>query len=254
MWGVGGVKGEEKWRWEGTGAPEGQLGEGKGSHAQRGKLRNHWESRGSKGSMARFPLPTCVPRNLLRSRAWSSAHRGPLEPCRSWGSGREGRGSKSKGGTSGTGTPVGWMGVGKSSYTQLDPHKVRGPAATGGDPGGDGGGGPWRNGREAVSVFPVHLGIGEPVGLLGLFPCPQSLPPAVQNPSPATTPTPRALPLHLETPSEIPSNTLDLNPTHTPSLRALPPNSRTPHSRRPPFHVLPLSFCAGPKQRPCPTL
>ena len=31
--GVGGVKGKEKWRPDGTGAPEGRLGERKGSHA-----------------------------------------------------------------------------------------------------------------------------------------------------------------------------------------------------------------------------
>ena len=55
MWGVGGVKGEGKWRRDGTGAPEGRLGEGKGSHARRGKLGDHGEDRGSKGSVARFP-------------------------------------------------------------------------------------------------------------------------------------------------------------------------------------------------------
>ena len=66
MWGV---KGEEKWRCDGTGIPEGRLGDGKGSHARRGKLGDHWEGRGSKGSMARFPLPTWTPRNLLRSWA-----------------------------------------------------------------------------------------------------------------------------------------------------------------------------------------
>ena len=66
---MGGVKGEEKWRQEGTGAPEGRMEEGKGSHAQRGKLGNHWEGRGSKGSIARFPLPTWTLRNLLRSQA-----------------------------------------------------------------------------------------------------------------------------------------------------------------------------------------
>ena len=37
-WGMGGVKAEEKWRQDGTGVPEGHLGEGKGSHAQRGKI------------------------------------------------------------------------------------------------------------------------------------------------------------------------------------------------------------------------
>ena len=108
----------EKWRRDGTGAPEGWLGEGKGSHAWRGKLGNHWEGRGSKGSMTRFPLPTWAPRNLLRSWAWTSAHLGPLQQHRSWWSGREGRGSKSKGWTSRTGTPEGWLGEGRSSYTQ----------------------------------------------------------------------------------------------------------------------------------------
>ena len=63
------MKGKEKWRWDGTGAPEGHLGEGKGSHPGRGKLGNHWEGRGSKGSMGRFPLLTWPPRNLLRSWA-----------------------------------------------------------------------------------------------------------------------------------------------------------------------------------------
>ena len=66
---MGRVKGEEKWRWDRTGVPEGKLGDGKGSHAQRGKLGDHWEGRGSKGSMARVPLPTWAPRSLLRSQA-----------------------------------------------------------------------------------------------------------------------------------------------------------------------------------------
>ena len=35
------------------------------------------------------------PQEAVRSRAWSSAHQGTLQPCRSWWSGREGRGSKS---------------------------------------------------------------------------------------------------------------------------------------------------------------
>ena len=63
---MGGVKGEEKGREDGTGAPEGRLEEGKESHAQRGKLGDHWEGRGSKGSVARFPLTTWAPRNMLR--------------------------------------------------------------------------------------------------------------------------------------------------------------------------------------------
>ena len=61
------MKREEKWRrdWH----PEGWLGEGEGKDARRGKLGNHWEGRGSKGSAARFPLPTWAPGNLLRSLA-----------------------------------------------------------------------------------------------------------------------------------------------------------------------------------------
>ena len=65
---MGGVKWEGKSRWEGTGTPEGRLGEGKGSHVRRGKLWDHWEDRGSKGSKARFPLPTWAPGSLLRSQ------------------------------------------------------------------------------------------------------------------------------------------------------------------------------------------
>ena len=87
---MGRVKGEEKWRWDGISAPEGCLGEGKGSHTRTGKLGNHWEGRGSKGSGAMLPLSTWTPRNLLRSQARSSAHLGPLQPFRSSGSGREG--------------------------------------------------------------------------------------------------------------------------------------------------------------------
>ena len=143
------------------------------------------------------------------------------------------------------GTPEGWLGEGRSSYTQRDPHMVRGPVQ----------GKPWgrRCGRGTkeqkgmgASAFPIHLGTGKSVGLPGLILCPRSLPPAPQSPSPTLTPPPRALPLHLE----IPSNELGLNPTHTPSLRALPPNSRIPRSGGPPFHLLPLPFCRGLKHRP----
>ena len=44
---------------------------------------------------------------------------------------REGRGSKSKGQTSGACTPEGQLGEGRSSYTQRDPPTVRGPVGTG---------------------------------------------------------------------------------------------------------------------------
>ena len=66
---MGVVKGEEKWRRDGTGASEGWLWEGKGSHARRGKLGNHWEGRGSKGSVARFTMPTWAPGSLLKTQA-----------------------------------------------------------------------------------------------------------------------------------------------------------------------------------------
>ena len=209
------VGGEEKWRWDGTGAPEGRLGEGKGSHARREKGGDHWEGRGSKGSVARFPLPIWAPRNLLRPQAWSSAHLGPLQPRRSWGSGREERGSKSKGQTYRTSTPEGRLGVGRSSYTWQDPPTVRGPAAWGRPSRGGGMEG------SMASAFPAHLGTREPVELPGLILCPQSLPPATQSPSPAPTPTCRALPLHVvlgtqRPPLRPPPTVLGLNPTETP--------------------------------------
>ena len=111
-------------------------------------------------------------------------------------------------------------------------------------------GGVQRNRRERGQCLPCPLRHREPVGLPGLILCPRSLPPAAQNPSPATTPPPGALPLH----SETPSNELGLRPTHTPSPRALRPNSGTAHCRGPPFEVLPLPFRAGPKQMPRPML
>ena len=165
-----------------------------------------------------------------------------------------GRGSKSKGWISGTGTPEGRLGEGRSSYTQQDPPMLRGPVATGETLGETVGEGHEGTEGHTASAFPVHSGTRERVGLLVLILCPRNLPPAVQSPSPTPTPPPRAPPLHAETPSETPSNALGLNPIHTPSPRALPPNSGTPHSRGPPFHMLPLPFCAGPKQRPRPTL
>ena len=196
----------------------------------------------------------------------SHAHFGPWEPAeipglifcpprphpavqvlREW---KEGRGRKSKGRTSGTNTREWWLRKGRSSYTQQDPPTLRGLEVMGEtlrEMVGEGHKGTEGNGAIA---FPVHLSTGKPVGLLGLILCPQSLPPAKQNPSPAPTPPPRALPLH----SETHTNALGLNPTNTPSLRVLPLNSRTPHSRGPPFDVLPLPFHGGPTQRSHPTL
>ena len=78
---------------------------------------------------------------------------------------------------------------------------------------------------NGASAFPVHLGTGKPVELLGLILCPRSLPPATQSPSPTLTPPPRAPPLY----SETPSNELGLNPTHTPSPG--------PYLQTPEFHT-----------------
>ena len=65
----GGERGEEKWRWDGTGAPEGRLGEGKGSHAQRGKGGTFGRAENQKGAWPAFPLPAWAPGNLLRFQA-----------------------------------------------------------------------------------------------------------------------------------------------------------------------------------------
>ena len=172
----------------------------------------------------------------------------PQQPHKTWGMG--GVKGEEKWRWEGTGAPEGWLGEGRSSYTQQDPPTVRGPGATGktlGETVGEG-----HEGMEGnrANAFPVHLGTRKPVGLWGLILCTWSLPSATQSPSPAPTPPPRALPLH----SETPSNELGLNPTHTPLVRALPPNSGSPHSKGPPFHVLPLPFWAGPKQGPHPHL
>ena len=48
----GEVSGEEKWRRDGTSAPEGRLGEGRGSHTQRGNRGDPRESGGTEGSAA----------------------------------------------------------------------------------------------------------------------------------------------------------------------------------------------------------
>ena len=114
---------------------------------------------------------------------------------------RGGRGSKSKGWTSRTGASEEWLGKGRSSYTEGDPPMVRGPAVMGeilGETVGEG-----HKGTEGnvASAFPVHSGTGQPVRLPDLNLCPRILPPAMQNPSPAPTPPPRAPLLHSETPS-----------------------------------------------------
>ena len=72
-----GVRGEEKWRLDRTGTPEGWLGVGRGSHA----WRDPWGLGGSGGVCLAFPLPSWALGSLLGSRSWSSVLRGPLRPC-----------------------------------------------------------------------------------------------------------------------------------------------------------------------------
>ena len=69
----GGGEVEAGWDW----APEGQMGEGKGSHTRRGRLGDHWEGRGSKGSGVRFPLPTWAPGPDPLPTEVPSSHAGP---------------------------------------------------------------------------------------------------------------------------------------------------------------------------------
>ena len=138
--------------------------------------------------MARLPLPTWVLEPAEIPGLILCPPRPPpaVQVLREW----EGRGSKSKVRTSGTGTTEGRLGEGRHSYTQRDPPTVRGPSGTGetrGEAVGEG-----REGTEGkgASAFPVHLGSGVPVGIPGLILCPWSLPPATQSPSLAPHPHP----------------------------------------------------------------
>ena len=71
MWGA--VRGEEKWRLDRTGAPEGWLGEGRGAHAWRDLQRLGCCGGGSVPSVCPAQL---APGSLLGSRAGSSALQG----------------------------------------------------------------------------------------------------------------------------------------------------------------------------------
>ena len=62
--GAWGVRGEEKWKQDGTGTPEGQLGEGegKGSHSQRGMVGGTiGRAEDQKGVWPGFPCPLGPP-------------------------------------------------------------------------------------------------------------------------------------------------------------------------------------------------
>ena len=86
---VGGGRREEKCRQDGTGAPEGLLGEGRSSHTPRdpptvrgstGQGETLGRAEDWTGTWPAFPLPAWTPESLLRSRAWSSTLWGSLQP------------------------------------------------------------------------------------------------------------------------------------------------------------------------------
>ena len=74
MWGR--ERGEEKWRLDRTGAPEGWLGEGRGSYAWR-TLRGMEKQ---EAACLVFPLPSWTPGRLLDSQPEFSTLRGPSGP------------------------------------------------------------------------------------------------------------------------------------------------------------------------------
>ena len=63
MWGLGAVKGEKKWRWNGTGTPEGWLGEGKGRDPtpEGGNWGTTGRAEDQKGEFPGFPCPLGPP-------------------------------------------------------------------------------------------------------------------------------------------------------------------------------------------------
>ena len=148
------MRGDEKWRWDGTGTPEGWLG-GEGIPRPKEEIGGPLGGQRIKREFGQV----------------SPAHMGPQEPAgipglilcpprplpaawvlKEW----EGRESKSKGQTSRTSTPEGWLGEGRSSYTQQDTPTVRGPVGTG-QTLGETLGGARRNGRERGQCFPCPL-------------------------------------------------------------------------------------------------
>ena len=158
--------------------------------------------------------------------------------------GRE-EGAKVKAGPPGLAPLRGGWGRGRVP-TPTSTHPQLGVQWGQGDPGGDGGGGAQGNGREWGHCFPCPLRYREECWA----PRPNPLP--LEPPSCCAEPKP-----HPYTPTQSPTSTLgdpfnELGHTH--SLRALPPNCGMPHSRHPPFEMLPLPFHAGPKQRLCPRL
>ena len=150
-------------------------------------MGDHWEGRGSKGRVARFPLPSWAPGSLLRSGPDPLPVEAPSSHTDPEGvGGREG-GAKVKAGLTGLAPRRGGWGKGgvpTPSGTQLVVQLGQGRPQ-----GGHGRGCGGMEGNLA-SAFPVHLGTGEPLRLPGLILCPQSLPLASYSPSPAPPPPP----------------------------------------------------------------
>ena len=92
----GGLRGEEKWRPDRTSAPEGWLGEGRGSHI----WRDPWGLGGSGGSAASVSPAQSAPGSLLCSQAGSSPSNAPSGCIGPWGVGGRG-GKKRRGGGGG---------------------------------------------------------------------------------------------------------------------------------------------------------
>ena len=143
---------------------------------------------------------------------------------------RELRGSRSKGRTSGTGTPEGRLGEGRGSHTFSPPplhgaHPWLGVQQRQGRPSGE-----WRHRRERSQCSPCPLGRQGACCAPGPNPPPSEAPWVAQSPSSAPAPHlgPR-LYTHSKTPS---SYTGPKRHPHT-LTRAQPSNPGTAHSRGP---------------------
>ena len=84
-------EGEKKWRWDGTDAPEGELGEGRDSHTWSGPLmawglvgmeRDFWRVGGSEGNMASVSPTPSDPRKPAGVLGLSPPPPGP--PAADW--------------------------------------------------------------------------------------------------------------------------------------------------------------------------
>ena len=195
---MGGVKGEEKWRRDGTGAPGGGWGRGRDPTPEGVNWGTIGRSEDQKGVWPGFPCPLGPPGICGDPRPDPLPTEAPSSRAGTEGVGGGEGGAKVKARPPGP-TPLrgGWGRGGVPTLSRT--HARLGVQRGRGDPGGElGVRGHGRTEGNAASTFPAHLGTGETVGLQGLILCPRSLP-STESPSPAPTPRPRAPPLHLET-------------------------------------------------------